>query len=99
MDKAALGSKVSCAHFDASMERLEERLRELLRRVSGQEQRWQEAQQRFSDALDSKVRGTYPHSTKLAPWGLGSLRQHPSEVYPSAGFSLGPTMFHPGAAG
>ncbi|NXA60012.1 QRIC2 protein, partial [Mohoua ochrocephala] len=37
------------------MERLEERLRELLRRVSGQEQRWQEAQQRFSDALDSKL--------------------------------------------
>ncbi|NWW07578.1 QRIC2 protein, partial [Oreocharis arfaki] len=37
------------------MERLEDRLRELLRRVSGQEQRWQEAQQRFSDALDSKL--------------------------------------------
>lgn len=32
-------------------------MRELLRRVLGQEQRWQEAQQRFSDALDSKVRG------------------------------------------
>ncbi|NXO08788.1 QRIC2 protein, partial [Oriolus oriolus] len=37
------------------MERLEERLRELQRRVSGQEQRWQEAQQRFSNALDSKL--------------------------------------------
>ncbi|NWZ02526.1 QRIC2 protein, partial [Loxia curvirostra] len=37
------------------MERLEERMRELLRRVLGQEQRWQEAQQRFSDALDSKL--------------------------------------------
>ncbi|NWV28399.1 QRIC2 protein, partial [Origma solitaria] len=37
------------------MENLEDRLRELLRRVSGQEQRWQEAQQRFSDALDSKL--------------------------------------------
>ncbi|XP_015507672.1 glutamine-rich protein 2-like [Parus major] len=55
VDKAALGSKVSCAHFDASMEHLEERMRELLRRVLGQEQRWQEAQQRFSDALDSKL--------------------------------------------
>nr|XP_030114771.3 glutamine-rich protein 2 isoform X1 [Taeniopygia guttata] len=55
VDKAALGSKVSCAHFDASMERLEDRMRELLRRVLGQEQRWQEAQQRFSDALDSKL--------------------------------------------
>ncbi|XP_039423181.1 glutamine-rich protein 2-like isoform X4 [Corvus cornix cornix] len=55
VDKAALGNKVSCAHFDASMERLEERLRELLRRVSGQEQRWKEAQQQFSDALDSKL--------------------------------------------
>lgn len=57
MDKAALGSKVSCAHFDASMEHLEQRLQELLRRVLGQEQRWQEAQQQFSDALNSKVRG------------------------------------------
>ncbi|NXC02549.1 QRIC2 protein, partial [Orthonyx spaldingii] len=37
------------------MEHLEERLRELLRQVSGQEQRWQEAQQWFSDALDSKL--------------------------------------------
>ncbi|XP_037979316.1 glutamine-rich protein 2-like isoform X3 [Motacilla alba alba] len=55
VDKAALGSKVSCAHFDESMERLEERMRELLRQVLGQEQRWQEAQQRFSDALDSKL--------------------------------------------
>ncbi|NXT63957.1 QRIC2 protein, partial [Chaetops frenatus] len=37
------------------MERLEGRMQELLRRVLGQEQRWQEAQQRFSDALDSKL--------------------------------------------
>ncbi|NWR46540.1 QRIC2 protein, partial [Regulus satrapa] len=37
------------------MEHLEERLRDLRRRVLGQEQRWQEAQQRFSDALDSKL--------------------------------------------
>ncbi|XP_041342071.1 glutamine-rich protein 2-like isoform X2 [Pyrgilauda ruficollis] len=55
VDKAALGSKVSCAHFDESMERLEERMRELLRRVMGQEQRWQEAQQQFRDVLDSKL--------------------------------------------
>ncbi|NXX26124.1 QRIC2 protein, partial [Nicator chloris] len=37
------------------MEHLEDRMRELLRRVLGQEQRWQEAQQRFSDALDCKL--------------------------------------------
>ncbi|NXV03271.1 QRIC2 protein, partial [Cettia cetti] len=37
------------------VERLEERMRDLLRRVLGQEQRWQEAQQWFSDALDSKL--------------------------------------------
>ncbi|NXR75995.1 QRIC2 protein, partial [Pycnonotus jocosus] len=37
------------------MERVEERMRELLRQVLGQEQRWQEAQLRFSDALDSKL--------------------------------------------
>ncbi|XP_054142930.1 glutamine-rich protein 2-like isoform X1 [Melozone crissalis] len=55
VDKAALGSKVNCAHFDETMEHLEERMRELLRCVQGQEQRWQEAQQQFSDALDSKL--------------------------------------------
>lgn len=69
MDKAALGSKVSCAHFDETMERLEERMRELLRRVLGQEQRWQEAQQRFSDALDSKVRGALSSRYKTGSWG------------------------------
>ncbi|NWH85351.1 QRIC2 protein, partial [Aegithalos caudatus] len=37
------------------MERLEERIRDLLRRVLGQEQLWQEAQQWFSDALNSKL--------------------------------------------
>ncbi|NXO44619.1 QRIC2 protein, partial [Locustella ochotensis] len=37
------------------MERLEDRMQELLRRVLGQEQRWQEAQQWFCDVLDSKL--------------------------------------------
>ncbi|NWS23945.1 QRIC2 protein, partial [Polioptila caerulea] len=37
------------------MEHLEDRMRELLRRVLGQEQHLQEAQQWFSDALDSKL--------------------------------------------
>ncbi|NXR55003.1 QRIC2 protein, partial [Hippolais icterina] len=37
------------------MEGLEERMQDLLRRVLGQEQRWQEAQQWFCDALDSKL--------------------------------------------
>ncbi|NXD30723.1 QRIC2 protein, partial [Spelaeornis formosus] len=37
------------------MEHLEERIQDLLRRVLGQEQRWQEAQQQFSNALDSKL--------------------------------------------
>lgn len=72
MDKAALGSKVSCAHFDETMEHLEERMRELLRRVLGQEQRWQEAQQRFSDALDSKVRGALFSRYKTG--SLGALQ-------------------------
>lgn len=72
MDKAALGSKVSCARFDASMERLEDRLRELLRRVLGQEQRWQEAQQWFSEALDTKVRGAL--SSQYKTGSLGALQ-------------------------
>ncbi|NXR64911.1 QRIC2 protein, partial [Rhadina sibilatrix] len=37
------------------MEHLEDRMRDLLRRVLGQEQRWQEAQLQFSAALDSKL--------------------------------------------
>ncbi|NXB76011.1 QRIC2 protein, partial [Donacobius atricapilla] len=37
------------------MEHLENRMQELLRRVLGQEQRWQEAQQWFCDGLDSKL--------------------------------------------
>ncbi|XP_050184461.1 glutamine-rich protein 2-like isoform X3 [Myiozetetes cayanensis] len=54
-DKAALGSKVSCTQFEASMESLEERMREMLKRVLGQEQRWQEVHQQLRDALDSKL--------------------------------------------
>ncbi|NXO89039.1 QRIC2 protein, partial [Certhia brachydactyla] len=37
------------------MERLEDRMRDLLRRVLGQEQLWQETEQWFSVALDSKL--------------------------------------------
>ncbi|NXG19474.1 QRIC2 protein, partial [Grallaria varia] len=37
------------------MERLEERIQDLLKRVLRQEQRWQELQQWFHDALDSKM--------------------------------------------
>ncbi|NXY20910.1 QRIC2 protein, partial [Atrichornis clamosus] len=37
------------------MEHLEERMRELLRQVSGQEQRWQEALRQLSHTLDSKL--------------------------------------------
>ncbi|NXA14246.1 QRIC2 protein, partial [Sapayoa aenigma] len=37
------------------MELLEERIREILKRVLGQEQRWQEVQQPLRDALDSKL--------------------------------------------
>lgn len=44
------------------MEHLEDRIQDLLRRVLGQEQRWQEAHQRFSDALNSKV------SNALSSW-------------------------------
>ncbi|KAJ7415143.1 glutamine-rich protein 2-like protein [Pitangus sulphuratus] len=54
-DKAALGSKVNCTQFEASMESLEERMREMLKRVLGQEQRWQEVHQQLRDVLDSKL--------------------------------------------
>ncbi|XP_027739293.1 glutamine-rich protein 2-like isoform X3 [Empidonax traillii] len=54
-DKAALGSKVNCTQFEASMESLEERMREMLKRVLGQEQHWQEVHQQLRDVLDSKL--------------------------------------------
>ncbi|XP_017663680.1 PREDICTED: histone-lysine N-methyltransferase 2D-like isoform X1 [Lepidothrix coronata] len=54
-DKASLGSKVNCTQFEASMESLEERMREMLKRVLSQEQRWQEVHQQLRDALDSKL--------------------------------------------
>ncbi|XP_071436730.1 glutamine-rich protein 2-like [Pithys albifrons albifrons] len=54
-NKVTLGSKVSCTQFEASMEHLEERMQEILKRVLGQEQHLQEVQQQFCDALGSKL--------------------------------------------
>ncbi|OXB81147.1 UNVERIFIED_CONTAM: hypothetical protein H355_005077 [Colinus virginianus] len=54
-DRAALASKVSCAQFDAAVERLNEMIRETLSKVACQEQDWQQVQQKLSEELDSKL--------------------------------------------
>lgn len=85
-DKSALAGKVNRTQFDASMERLNEVIQEMLSRVTGQEQGWHQLQQQLSEELGSKVRG----SRSLPPLGNGSLRQNPCEHRcPPAGFSLG----------
>ncbi|NXB14161.1 QRIC2 protein, partial [Rhagologus leucostigma] len=54
-DKAALGTKVNRTQFEACMERLEERMQEVLSWVSSQEQHWHEVQKQLSDIMDSKL--------------------------------------------
>ncbi|XP_064323486.1 glutamine-rich protein 2 [Phalacrocorax carbo] len=54
-DKAALASKVSRAQFDASMERLNEVVQEMLSRVTGQEEGWHRVQRQLSEEMGSKL--------------------------------------------
>ncbi|NXR03608.1 QRIC2 protein, partial [Sagittarius serpentarius] len=54
-DKTALAGKVSRTQFDASMERLNEVIQEMLSRVTGQEQGWHQLQRQLSEEMDSKL--------------------------------------------
>ncbi|XP_064007035.1 glutamine-rich protein 2 isoform X3 [Pogoniulus pusillus] len=54
-DKSALAGKVNRTQFDASMERLNEVIQEMLSRVTGQEQGWHQLQQQLSEELGSKL--------------------------------------------
>ncbi|XP_042658399.1 glutamine-rich protein 2 isoform X2 [Tyto alba] len=54
-DKTALAGKVSRSQFDASMERLNGMIQEMLSRVMGQEQDWHQVQQQLSEEMDSKL--------------------------------------------
>ncbi|KAM6050020.1 glutamine-rich protein 2-like [Theristicus caerulescens] len=54
-DKSALAGKVSRTQFDASMERLNEVVQEMLSRVQGQEQGWHQVQRQLSEEMDSKL--------------------------------------------
>lgn len=51
---------MNCTQFEACMEQLEERMQEVLSRVSSQEQCWHEVQKQLSDITDSKVRVPCP---------------------------------------
>ncbi|XP_068007566.1 glutamine-rich protein 2 isoform X2 [Melanerpes formicivorus] len=54
-DKSALASKVNRSQFDASMERLNQVIQEMLSRVTGQEQGWHQVQQQLTEELGSKL--------------------------------------------
>ncbi|NXT95758.1 QRIC2 protein, partial [Anhinga rufa] len=54
-DKTALAGKVSRTQFDASMERLNEMIQEMLSRVTGQEQGWHQVQRQLSEEMGSKL--------------------------------------------
>ncbi|XP_027737871.1 glutamine-rich protein 2-like [Empidonax traillii] len=54
-DKKALGSKVNCTQFEASMERLDERLRKMQSQVLGQNQHWNKVQQHLSLTVENKL--------------------------------------------
>lgn len=54
-DRASLAGKVSCAQFDAAMEQLNGAIKEMLSKVTGQEQDWHQVQQKLIQELDSKV--------------------------------------------
>ncbi|XP_027562667.1 glutamine-rich protein 2-like [Neopelma chrysocephalum] len=53
--KSALGSKVSCTQFEANMERLDQRLRKMQSLVLGQNQHWNELQEKLSNRIENKL--------------------------------------------
>ncbi|XP_029817105.1 glutamine-rich protein 2-like [Manacus vitellinus] len=68
-DKDALGSKVSCTQFEASMERLDKRMQEMQGQVLGQNEQWNEVQQQLSNMMENKVSGASSLSCKTGTFG------------------------------
>ncbi|XP_051665261.1 glutamine-rich protein 2-like isoform X5 [Manacus candei] len=54
-DKNALGSKVNCTQFEANMERLDQRLRKMQSQVLGQNEHWNELQEKLSHRIENKL--------------------------------------------
>ncbi|XP_032563517.1 glutamine-rich protein 2-like [Chiroxiphia lanceolata] len=54
-DKNALGSKVNRTQFEANMERLEQRLRKMQSQVLGQNEHWNELQEKLSHRIENKL--------------------------------------------
>ncbi|XP_071672774.1 glutamine-rich protein 2-like [Patagioenas fasciata] len=75
-DKAALADKVSRSQFEACVERLNNVMEDVTSRVTGQEESWHRFQKELQRQMDCKVRARPLHA-ELAPWGPGSLREHP----------------------
>ncbi|XP_032563515.1 glutamine-rich protein 2-like [Chiroxiphia lanceolata] len=53
--KSALGSKVSCTQFEASMERIDQRMQEMQGQVLGQNEHWNEVEQQLSNIMENKL--------------------------------------------
>ncbi|NXK04594.1 QRIC2 protein, partial [Herpetotheres cachinnans] len=84
-DKTALAGKVSRTQFDASMERLNETIQEMLRRVTGQGQGWHQLQQRLREEMDSKLDRLElgPFRQQLEERWQNSLEQLKEKVLPT----------------
>ncbi|KFW82605.1 Glutamine-rich protein 2, partial [Manacus vitellinus] len=54
-DKDALGSKVDCTQFEASMEQMDGRMQEMQGQVKGQKQHCNELQQKLKDMMENKL--------------------------------------------
>ncbi|XP_062447882.1 glutamine-rich protein 2 isoform X2 [Rhea pennata] len=54
-DKVALAGKVNRIQFDATMEHLNKMIQDMLDRITGQEQDWQQIQQKLVEEMDSKL--------------------------------------------
>ncbi|XP_039245204.1 glutamine-rich protein 2-like isoform X2 [Pipra filicauda] len=54
-DKDALGSKVDCTQFEASMEQMDGRMQEMQGQMSGQKQHCNELQQKLKDMMENKL--------------------------------------------
>ncbi|XP_064533795.1 glutamine-rich protein 2-like [Pseudopipra pipra] len=88
--KSALGSKVSCTQFEASMERLDKRMQEMQGQVLGQNEQWNEVQQQLSNMMENKLdrlelKPFHKHMEKIWQKGIKELEKKMAESDSAAG--------------
>ncbi|XP_064533752.1 glutamine-rich protein 2-like isoform X2 [Pseudopipra pipra] len=88
--KSALGSKVSCTQFEASMERLDKRMQEMQGQVLGQNEQWNEVQQQLSSMMENKLdrlelKPFHKHMEKIWQKSIKELEKKMAESDSAAG--------------